>query len=70
MSDPELLAAYQKTVWSIHAPDGTVQYDWVAADTLTAGNYYAEFQVNWADGTKTSFPNNGNFLVKITAELA
>ncbi|HET7234297.1 MAG TPA: DUF3293 domain-containing protein [Longimicrobium sp.] len=25
MSDPELLAAYQQTVWSIHAPDGTVQ---------------------------------------------
>ena len=51
------------------AEGGTVQYDWEAADTTTAGTFYAEFEVEYLDGTIETFPNNGNVAIKIIKEL-
>ena len=48
----------------------TIQYDWVSADTDTAGTYYAEFEVTYADTTVESFPNSGFITVKIDADIA
>ena len=48
----------------------TIQYDWVAADTDTAGTYYAEFEVTYADTTVESFPNSGFITVEIEADIA
>lgn len=51
------------------ASGGTVQYDWDAADTDTAGTFYAEFEVEYPDGTIETFPNTGSVAVKIVKEL-
>jgi hypothetical protein len=48
---------------------GTVQYDWIAADTDTAGTFYAEFEVEYPDGTIETFPNTGSVAVNIVKEL-
>lgn len=48
---------------------GTVQYDWNSADTDTAGTFYAEFEVEYPDGTIETFPNTGSVAVKIVKEL-
>lgn len=48
----------------------TVQYDWVTADTDTAGTYEAEFEVTYADTTVETFPNDGFITVTITGDVA
>lgn len=51
------------------ATSGIVQYDWSAADTDTAGSYYAEFEVTYANAKIETFPNNSNISVSIRPEL-
>lgn len=47
----------------------TVQYNWVAADTLTKGFYDAEFQVTYSDTSIETFPNNGFISVHIFEDI-
>lgn len=49
---------------------GKASYAWAAADVDTAGTYYCEVEVEWADGTKETFPNSGHNIIKIEDELA
>ena len=37
--------------------DGQIEYAWAAADTDTPGDFDGEFEIEWSDGTKTTFPN-------------
>ncbi len=53
----------------VSAPDGTVRYDWSAADTAAPGDYCAEFEVTFADGKRESFPNDRNLLVRIAEQV-
>lgn len=48
----------------------TIQYDWVSADTDTAGTYYAEFEVTYADSTIETFPNDGYITIEIRKDIA
>lgn len=52
-----------------NAAGGTVQYNWQAADTDTAGTYYAEFEVTYSDLSIETFPNTDNIAIVITPEL-
>lgn len=51
------------------ATSGTVSYDWQTADTDTAGTYFAEFEVTYADTSVETFPNSENIPIVITPEL-
>lgn len=53
------------------ATDGVVQYAWsdVNDDTDTADTFYAEFEVEWASGDRTTYPNDGYIIVVIVADL-
>ena len=51
------------------ATSGIVQYNWTTSDTDTAGTYYAEFEVTYANNTVESFPNDGNIGILITKAL-
>lgn len=53
----------------LDAARGAVRYAWASADTDTAGDYVAEFQATFGDGTVESFPNSGNLTVSVTADL-
>jgi hypothetical protein len=57
---------------SIVAPptDGKVQYLWGAIDTDTAGKFNGEFEVEWSDGTKTTFPNFRYIQIEILPDIA
>ena len=48
----------------------TIQYNWTASDTDTAGTYYAEFEVTYADATVETFPNSGFITIKVEADIA
>ncbi len=48
---------------------GIVDYAWQAGDTDTAGTYYGEIEVTYADNTVETFPNNGYFTIIITQDL-
>lgn len=48
----------------------TVQYNWQAADTDTAGFYEAEFEVTYAGGAVETFPNSDFIRVQITGDIA
>jgi hypothetical protein len=49
--------------------NGIIQYDWQSGDTDTAGTYYVEFQVTYADSSVETFPNDGNKIIVIRPEL-
>jgi hypothetical protein len=49
---------------------GKVTYQWITANTLTAGVFLAEWQVTFAGGTIQTFPNLGYDTVQIDAQLA
>lgn len=51
------------------ATAGAVRYDWQIGDTDVDGDYDAEFEVTYADGSVETFPNGGHISVKITGEL-
>jgi hypothetical protein len=52
-----------------NATGGVVEYSWVAVDTNTAGTYYGEVEVTYADNTVETFPNNGYFTIIIKEDL-
>lgn len=54
----------------ISATDGTVEYDWIAADTNTVGTYQAEFQVTYSDLSVETFPNATYLKVKVIDDIA
>ena len=51
------------------ADSGIVEYSWQAGDTDTAGTYYGEIEVTYADNTVETFPNNGYFTIIIKEDL-
>ena len=48
---------------------GVVQYDWQTGDTSSAGTYYVEFEVTYADLAIETFPNTGSLALVISSEL-
>jgi hypothetical protein len=47
----------------------SVSYQWVAADTDTAGVYNAEWEVTYVGGGKATFPDDGYVTVNVIADL-
>lgn len=53
----------------IDAVTGEVEYDWQGADdTDTAGDYEAEFEVKWGDGTQT-FPSDEYIAITVKEDI-
>lgn len=57
------------TVTILSATRGEVRYSWSAANTDTAGNFEAEFQVTFSGGGVETFPNDGYITVIITDDV-
>lgn len=54
----------------VDAANGTVRYDWLAADTDVAGVYDAEWEVTTTATTKKqTFPTTGYITVEVVADL-
>ena len=49
--------------------DGIVRYSFDASDVDESGFYVAEWEVEYADYTKQTFPNAGYLSVRITDDL-
>ena len=49
---------------------GVVKYDWIAADTDTAGFFDGEFEATYADTTVETFPNGETITIQIPEDLA
>jgi hypothetical protein len=44
-------------------------YEWIEADVDEEGTFFAEFDVFYTDGTKTTYPNDGHLFVVFTASV-
>jgi hypothetical protein len=53
----------------VSAVGGVVKYSWQEPDTDTAGNFIAEFEVEFSDGRLETFPNSTNINIKVTPDL-
>lgn len=53
----------------VDAANGVVKYQWIAADTNTAGDFNAEFQITFSDARVKTYPNTANFTVHVTPDL-
>ena len=51
------------------AASGSVEYRWADGDTDIAGEYLAEWEVTWSDGTTETFPTIDYDIVLITSDL-
>lgn len=58
-----------KPMLVVDAQNGVIQYNWVDGDTNTAGTYFVEFEVTYADDAVETFPNNGNKVITVVKEL-
>lgn len=48
---------------------GKVSYNWVAADTNTAGTYFGEFQITFPGGGIETWPDDANLNILIFPAL-
>lgn len=48
---------------------GILEYQWDVADLDTAGEYLAEFDVDYGAGETMTLPGNGNILVTVFADV-
>lgn len=70
------MKAYGASALKIDAPatvsdedNGAIEYAWAIGDTDTAGTYYGEFEVTYADLSVETFPNKGYFTIIIQEDL-
>lgn len=63
-------AAVDAAAVVVDEDQGSVKYEWQAANTATAGTFEAEFEVTYSGGAIETFPNDGHIRVIITDDLA
>lgn len=66
----ETLATVRTAEIIAPATNGHVRYQWVTADTATAGSMEAEWRVTYPGGSVVSFPNDGYLIVRVSSKLA
>jgi len=52
------------------ATNGRVKYAMQSADTLNPGTFYVEWEVTYASGVKTTYPNDRSALLEIVRQAA
>lgn len=57
------------TAQIVSAVNGTVKYEWTGNEFDAAGIYYGEWQVTYTDLSVETFPNDGEFLIKVRSDL-
>lgn len=59
-----------RTATIVGAPTlGKVTYQWIAADTATAGEYNAYWRVTFSGGSIGTYPNGSYNLIKVSESL-
>lgn len=66
---PQFLAANGQCTVVGPAPSGQVQYQWIPTDTAASGNFQAEIEVTFSDGTILTCPNTEYMLIQIIDDL-
>lgn len=71
MRDSRRLASpITKPAQVVDESGGRVKYEWDAVDTEDFGDFEAEFQVTYGDGTVETFPNDTYLEITIMEEIA
>ena len=62
--------AVTRTATIVNADAGQLRYNWQAADTAIAGDYYVEWRVMFPSSQVQTFPIHGYQLVTVEADLS
>lgn len=54
----------------INQATGVVEYEWVAGDTDTPGLFVGEFKVTFSAAKPQTFPNDGDYLIRVHEDVA
>jgi hypothetical protein len=54
----------------VKAETGQLRYDWIAADTAVAGDYYGEWEVSFPNSGVQKFPIRGYQLITVEPDLS
>lgn len=53
----------------LYAATGIIAYPWSASDLNTVGEFEAEVEVTWVDGTVETFPNDGFNTILVVDDI-
>lgn len=67
--DAKPVTAVERTATIANADSGMLRYDWVPADTASAGDYYAEWVVTFPNAQQQTFPVRGYQSFVVEAKL-
>lgn len=62
-------AKLDKLATIVNAEAGQVRYDWAGGDTQVPGEYRAEWEVTFSDGSRQTFPTRTYHTISILADL-
>jgi hypothetical protein len=68
-TDAGLSPKVNSTATVVDATSGVVRYDWISADTDTAGEYLGEWEVTFVGGKKQTFPTVGYHSITVVPDL-
>lgn len=69
LEDAPVSATVDRAAVIVTPASGAVRYDWAIGDTATPGVYVSEWEVEWSEGKKQTFPSTGGASFRVNEKV-